>query len=74
MDHKGLVNCWRQRVRRSVFLRAPVRRGDRLGDAEVDFRRPGDGLDPTLYEALVDARFGRDLGSGHKIVLADLGG
>ncbi len=64
----------RTRVRRSAFLAQDVKAGDRLGDARVEFRRPGDGMGPDLYERLVDARFARDLAAGTKLGFGDLAG
>lgn len=62
----------RTRIRRSAFLDQDVRAGERLGSAQVVFRRPGDGLAPDDYERLANARFARDLASGAKLHLADL--
>lgn len=59
-------------VRRSVFLTAPVKAGDRLGDAKVMFRRPGLGFRPDQYDATPQARFRRDLPAGHMVTQADL--
>lgn len=63
----------RKSVRRSMFLRTAVRRGEILAQADIDFRRPGDGLPPTDYESLGTTRFTRDLPAGHKLALSDLG-
>jgi sialic acid synthase SpsE len=59
-------------IRRSVFLDGPVKATQRLHDVKVLFRRPGYGLPPDQYEALVDARFRRDLPAGHMVIAADL--
>jgi N,N'-diacetyllegionaminate synthase len=59
-------------VRRSVFLDAPVRAGDKLHDAKVLFRRPGFGMGPDQYEAWPNARFRRNLPAGHMVAAADL--
>ncbi|MBM3518543.1 MAG: N-acetylneuraminate synthase, partial [Alphaproteobacteria bacterium] len=59
-------------VRRSAYLAAAVKSGDRLGDAAVDFRRPGDGMAPNDYERLTERRFVRDLPMGHKLALSDI--
>ncbi len=59
-------------IRRSVFLDAPVKSGDRLHDAKVLFRRPGYGLSPDQFEVLTDARFRRDLPAGHMLAATDL--
>ena len=62
----------RQRNRRSVFLKSNVRAGEKLGEAEVDFRRPGFGIGPDVYEQLLDLRFLSDLPAGHQLTLKDL--
>lgn len=62
----------RMRIRRSAFLDQDVRAGERLGNARVVFRRPGDGLAPDVYEHLADTRFARDLSRGTKLRVADL--
>jgi N,N'-diacetyllegionaminate synthase len=58
--------------RRSVFLDAPVKSGERLHDARILFRRPGFGFAPDQYEAWPEARFRRDLPAGHMVTAADL--
>jgi N,N'-diacetyllegionaminate synthase len=59
-------------IRRSVFLDAPVKEGQRLRDAKILFRRPGFGFTPDQYEAWPEARICRDLPAGHMITAADL--
>ena len=63
----------RQRVRRSVYLKSEVRTGQKLGEVAVEFRRPGFGIGPDLYERLLNARFLSDLPAGHQLGLGDLG-
>jgi len=62
----------RQRIRRSVYIKAPAQAGQRLGDVEVEFRRPGHGISPDQYERLVDMRLAKDLPVAHLLSLADL--
>jgi N,N'-diacetyllegionaminate synthase len=62
----------RQAIRRSVFLAASAKAGDRLHDARVMFRRPGYGLRPDEYERMTDARLRRDLPAGHMVMSFDL--
>ena len=62
----------RQNIRRSVFLVQNVKAGDKLKDAKVEFRRPGDGLTPDQYELMVDACFSRDIQTGTKLIASDL--
>jgi len=59
-------------VRRSAFLNAPAKAGQRLRDADILFRRPGNGFGPDRYDALQDARFRRDLPAGHMIMPGDI--
>lgn len=61
----------RNSIRRSVFLKSPARKGQTLGDVEVDFRRPGFGIPPEQYEALKPLRFTRDLEAGHLVRMED---
>jgi N,N'-diacetyllegionaminate synthase len=70
-----LLDAERQRrmaIRRSVFLDQPVRSGQLLHEASVVFRRPGFGVAPDAFEALVSARFRRDLPAGHMVTASDL--
>jgi sialic acid synthase SpsE len=69
--HKA-ENARRFSIRRSVFLDAPAKAGQRLHDAKVLFRRPGYGLGPDQYEAIPDAKFRRDLPAGHNVTATDL--
>jgi N,N'-diacetyllegionaminate synthase len=59
-------------IRRSVFLAAPVKVGNRLHETKVLFRRPGFGLAPDQYESMTETRFRRDLPAGHMVTAADL--
>lgn len=62
----------RTAYRRSVYTATPVKKGQRLGEVQIDFRRPGFGIQPDRYEELVDYVFARDLPAGHQVSLADL--
>jgi N,N'-diacetyllegionaminate synthase len=62
----------RQNVRRSMYLKAEAKAGMRLADAAIDFRRPGFGIGPEMYDTLADRRFKSDLPAGHLLALADL--
>jgi len=63
----------RRSVRRSAYLREPVRAGTRLSDANVEFRRPGFGIGPDLYETLAALTFKTDLPAGHRVAFSDVG-
>lgn len=62
----------RRKSRRSVYLVAPVAAATSLREASVDFRRPGFGVGPDMYEALLDLRFRSNLPAGHVLRLSDL--
>ncbi|WP_321417469.1 N-acetylneuraminate synthase family protein [uncultured Desulfobacter sp.] len=62
----------RKNIRRSIFLKSAVRKGQKIGDVEVDFRRPGFGLGPDMYEQLQNFQFVKDLPAGHQLSLKDL--
>lgn len=62
----------RQRIRRSVYLKQPAKAGQRLADVAVEFRRPGYGISPDLYEQLLERVLTRDLPAEHLLALADL--
>ncbi len=59
-------------VRRSAHLTKPVKAGQCLSKIEVEFRRPGYGIAPDLYEQLGHRTFKADLPAGQMIQLADL--
>jgi len=61
----------KKKNRRSIFLKSSVCKGQRLKDVEIDFRRPGYGLEPSMYENLQDLEFKRDLPAGHMLVIED---
>ena len=64
----------RQNVRRSMYLKAAAKAGTRLADAAVDFRRPGFGIGPEMYDILARSQmFKSDLPAGHLLALADFG-
>jgi N,N'-diacetyllegionaminate synthase len=62
----------RMSIRRSTFLLAPVKAGEALKSAKVQFRRPGFGLGPDEYETLPDVKFRSDLPAGHLVTRSDL--
>jgi len=59
-------------VRRSAFLTEPAKAGTSLGEASIDFRRPGYGIGPDIFETLAERKVYRDLPAGHMLSLADL--
>jgi len=62
----------RNAVRRSVFLAQPCKKGQKLSDVKVEFRRPGFGISPDNYDSLLDFRFTHDLAEGHRLSFSDL--
>jgi N,N'-diacetyllegionaminate synthase len=58
--------------RRSIFLSEPVKAGQKLSQAKVEFRRPGFGIGPDMYDGLLDATFTRDLEAGYCLSYTDL--
>jgi len=59
-------------VRRSVYLIEAVKKGQTLGQAKVDFRRPGYGLQPDQYEQYLESTFRTDLSADHQLRIQDL--
>jgi N,N'-diacetyllegionaminate synthase len=62
----------RQANRRSTHLVQAARAGSKLGDLQVEFRRPGTGLSPADYEVLAERSLKSDLPAGHRLTIADL--
>lgn len=51
----------RMAVRRSAFVNKPIQTGEILKAADIEFRRPGFGIDPTHLESLVGRKVLNDL-------------
>ena len=62
----------RDKVRRSAFLRSQASAGQALSEIEIEFRRPGTGISPDLFEKLLELRLTSDLEAGHRLGLEDL--
>lgn len=62
----------RDLIRRSAFLVKDVMVGQELSAADVEFRRPGTGIQPDVFETLPKAGFSTDLQAGHMLSLRDL--
>jgi sialic acid synthase SpsE len=62
----------RTAVRRATYLPTGGKAGDRLGDLDAEFRRPGNGIAPDLYETLADRTLASDLPAGHRLRFEDL--
>jgi len=59
-------------TRRSAFLKSAVRKGLLLSEADVEFRRPGHGIPPNVFESLLNYHFTKALPDGHLIEFSDL--
>lgn len=59
-------------VRRSAFLRQTAKAGEKLSECAIEFRRPGYGIPPDLFEEISNSRLKKDLPSEHMIKLSDL--
>lgn len=62
----------RDLVRRSIFLTQPAKLGVRLDECKFEFKRPGLGISPSLFETLSGAKLNRNLPSGSMVRLSDL--
>ena len=63
----------RKAIRRSAFLTKHVTKGQTVGKAKIEFRRPGFGISPNEFEKYMNRTFVRDLTAGHLIEISDLG-
>lgn len=59
-------------LRRSAFLVEAAKKGQRLSDCKIEFRRPGSGINPDQFELLSNSILARDLESGQIINFTDL--
>lgn len=62
----------RNKIRRSAFLTADVKKGEKLSEVNIEYRRPGDGIAPDYLDDLNDLTFSNDLKAGHKLAMSDL--
>ena len=62
----------RDAIRRSIFITEDVRAGTKLQDVAVEFRRPGYGIGPEQYEALLNHEFNKDVNAGDMLNITDL--
>lgn len=59
-------------LRRSAFLVEAAKKGQRLSDCKIEFRRPGFGINPDQFELISNSVLARDLESGQIINFSDL--
>ena len=62
----------RSNIRRSAFLASPAAMGTPLSNLSIDFRRPGHGIGPDVFETLFECVTIRDLCAGHCLRMSDL--
>ena len=54
----------RKTLRRSAFLKAAVKEGEAVVPGVIEYRRPGTGIGPDLFEVFFGKKFSRDLAAG----------
>jgi sialic acid synthase SpsE len=62
----------RKNVRRSTFLCRHVKKGSTVKIDDVDFRRPGYGIAPNVFETLIGLKYTEDFPEGHRLRLSDV--
>lgn len=62
----------RKAFRRCIVLVRPVRMGEVLELQDLDFKRPGTGIDPDQFGAVVGRTVARDLPREHELAWSDL--
>ena len=62
----------RDAVRRSIFLRSSAKKGQRLMDCDIEYRRPGFGIRPDQYDFIKEAKINREIKSGEILKVKDL--
>ena len=61
----------RNKVRRSLFSIRPMKAGEVVRFGDIDFRRPGTGLQPDLLHMVEGKQLAIDVPAGHMFALAD---
>lgn len=61
----------RNKVRRSAFLLEEGKKGQKLSDLKIEYRRPGDGVPPDQMEGLANLTLSKDCEPGHKLTFGD---
>ena len=62
----------RDQIRRSVFLRANAKAGQKLDECDIEFRRPGFGITPDQYEKISSGVIKTDLLAGKMLTMNDI--
>lgn len=61
----------RNKLRRSMFAKRDLRAGEALAEQDIEFRRPGDGLQPDFLDGVLGKRLSADVAAGHMFVWQD---
>jgi N,N'-diacetyllegionaminate synthase len=61
----------RNKVRRSAFLKEAAAKGSKVQELHIEYRRPGDGIAPDVFETLEVLRLRADMAVGSKLSLQD---
>ncbi len=62
----------RNKVRRSAFIKSGAKAGTLVSDLDIEYRRPGTGIQPDLLEVLSNLRIKSNLIEGHILAMSDL--
>lgn len=62
----------RRKYRRSMFARRNLRAGETLTEQDIEFRRPGTGLQPGFLDSVVGKCLVADVSAGHMFAWQDL--
>jgi N,N'-diacetyllegionaminate synthase len=58
----------RNKYRRSMFAKRDLQAGETLTETDIDFRRPGTGLQPDSLDSILGKRLAADVKAGHMFV------
>lgn len=59
-------------IRRSIFLLEPVKKGQKVSDCKIEFRRPGFGIRPDQFDLVKNCILLKDLEKGHMLSFSDV--
>ncbi len=62
----------RKNVRRSSYIKQNVIKGMTVSIEDVEFRRPGFGIAPNIFESMVGLKYSNNIDAGHMLLLADI--
>lgn len=69
---KSEYNSMVKMVRKSIVLKQNISKGHLLTYNDLEAKRPGDGLSPSMYKDLLNKKTNTDLVKDHKISLRDI--